>query len=146
MRTLSKSPRQTRTIAARLAKKIAGVKGPVIITLKGELGSGKTTFIQGFVKALGVRAKVKSPTFLLVRHYELSGGGDRKTKNVYHVDCYRVAKWQELRSLDIQDILKDENSVVLIEWPERISKILPKKKISVSLHHKGATAREIITP
>ena len=139
MQSVSHSPRETQKIAAALAKKIAGRRGPVIITLRGELGAGKTTFVQGFVRALGIHARVKSPTFLLIRHYPIKTTG----RAVYHVDCYRVMKWQDLRPLDIQAILKDSRNIVLIEWPERIKPILPKKKTQIVLHHKTPRTRSI---
>ncbi len=139
MHTVSKSPRETQDIAADLARKVVGTKGPVIITLKGNLGAGKTTFVQGFIRALGIKARVKSPTFLLIKHYVLA----KKGKNVYHVDCYRVMKWQELKPLDIAHILQDPRNIVLIEWPEKIKKILPKKHISVQLGHHSPSRRSI---
>ncbi|MCI0420691.1 MAG: tRNA (adenosine(37)-N6)-threonylcarbamoyltransferase complex ATPase subunit type 1 TsaE [Acidobacteria bacterium] len=144
MKTVSKSPAETKSIAARLArqtvKKGAGT-GARVIALEGELGAGKTTFVQGFVRALGIREKVKSPTFLLIKSYKL------KAKNfsfLYHIDCYRVNNWKELAPLEIRHILASTENIVLVEWPERIKAILPKKKILVHLDHLGPKKRRII--
>ena len=83
----SGSEKETQKIAGSLASKVINSKKPVIIALEGELGAGKTTFVRGFLRSLGVKDKVKSPTFVLMRHYKK---GD---KEIYHLDCYRnVAK------------------------------------------------------
>ncbi len=142
MQLVSKSPHQTKRFAAQLAHKIASGTSslPVVIALEGELGAGKTTFVQGFAKALGVTSKVRSPTFLLIKSYKLK---NLSYKLLYHVDCYRVRDWRDLVPLEIRSILKDHRNIVLIEWSERVSRLLPAKRVRVHLDHQDARTRHI---
>lgn len=131
---LSSSALTTKRLAAFLAQEILKsepyFKNALIIGLSGSLGSGKTTFIQGFARGLGVKQRLPSPTFLIVRNYKLSAS--RRTKNyklLYHVDCYRLEKPKELTALGFKEIAKNRHNIVLIEWADKIKKILPKDKI-----------------
>lgn len=106
----SSSPLDTQKIANSLA---SDFKNGGVIALSGELGSGKTTFVQGFAKGLGITEKIISPTFLLIRQYPL---GDYF---FYHIDLYRLSS-VETKDLGLKEILTSPNNIVLIEWPERI--------------------------
>jgi tRNA threonylcarbamoyladenosine biosynthesis protein TsaE len=129
LRVLSQSPRQTKTIARLLAKEILQEKRhhAQLILLSGPLGSGKTTFVQGFGRAVGVKKNISSPTFLLMRPYP--AGGER---TFWHVDCYRIKKPNQLLALGIRDVLGDAKNIVLVEWPEGIKNILPRRSTLVS--------------
>ena len=137
----SNSPKETQKIASNLAVKTKGA----IIALEGELGAGKTTFAQAFAKALGVKAKIKSPTFNIIKKYSVP----TKTYNLkpktylYHIDCYRLKDQKEAILLGIKDIFKEPDCFVLIEWPERIKKILPEKLILVHIDHIAPRKRKI---
>lgn len=113
---ITSSSEETKQFAANLAKKFNGG----ILALSGELGAGKTTFVQGFAKGLGIKEKIISPTFIIIRQYPT---------NFYHIDLYRVENFQEL---GLKEILENPNNIVLIEWAEKI-KDLPKntKKITI---------------
>ena len=87
-----------------------------IIFLKGDLGSGKTTFSQIFLKILGFTGRVKSPTYTLIEPYEING------QKVYHLDLYRLQSDDELYHLGLSDLLNEE-AIFLIEWPERLSSL-----------------------
>ncbi|MEK7194828.1 MAG: tRNA (adenosine(37)-N6)-threonylcarbamoyltransferase complex ATPase subunit type 1 TsaE [Patescibacteria group bacterium] len=140
MRIVTKSTKETRALASKMAREILSAKNishATVIALKGNLGAGKTTFVQGFIKVLLPKARVKSPTFLLIKHYP------RRGKDVYHIDCYRVKGPSDLKSLEIKEVLANPKNIVLIEWPERIQKILPKNKIIVSMRHKNENERLI---
>jgi len=100
-----------------------------VVALKGELGSGKTTFVQGVAKGLGVRERVLSPTFVILKFYKLQ---TKNYKLLYHIDCYRIKNKRDLLALGWDKIVSDPKNLVLIEWPERIQKILPKDTISIS--------------
>lgn len=143
---LSKSEKETQKIAGDLAHKIIGSKAPVVIALEGELGAGKTTFVQGFAKILGVKVKVKSPTFVLMKKYPFFTISRKlKTKNyLYHLDCYRARDHRDLLTLDLRSLFKSSNNIVLIEWPERVVKILPKKLIRVHIDHIDTNKRKIM--
>lgn len=90
---------------------------PCIIFLFGNLGAGKTTFVRGFLKGLGFKGRVKSPTFTLVEEYFLEG------KKIYHFDFYRVHDPEELAYMGLRDYFED--SIVFIEWPEYALDFLP---------------------
>ncbi|MEK9173051.1 MAG: tRNA (adenosine(37)-N6)-threonylcarbamoyltransferase complex ATPase subunit type 1 TsaE [Patescibacteria group bacterium] len=107
-------------------------KCALILALKGDLGAGKTTFVQGFLRGLGVRGRVNSPTFVLMKRFKLR---DSRFTNAYHIDCYRVKKSAELSSLGLKEIFSDPKNIVLVEWPERIKNILPKSSINLVFNH-----------
>ena len=119
-RIITNSTTQTKKMGKKLAQTL---KDNEILILVGELGSGKTTFVKGLAKGLGVDANITSPTFVLVKSYKL------KTKSydkIYHIDCYRLTP-EELAALNFQEIINNPQNIILIEWAEKIKKILPKK-------------------
>ena len=140
----SKSEKETQKIAGVLALKVIKYKRPVVIALEGELGAGKTTFVKGFAKALGIKAKIKSPTFVLMKQYPiLSKNYNLKPKTLFHLDCYRVRDHRDLATLDLKSLFESPDNIVLIEWSERVSKILPKKLIKVHIDHMDKNMRKI---
>jgi len=108
------------------------VKDAVILALKGNLGSGKTTFTQGFLKGLGIRKKITSPTFVIQKNYRLRTTHYRRA---YHIDCYRIKKSQELLILGIKEIFDNPKNIILIEWPEKIKNILPKERFNLKFEY-----------
>ena len=145
MKFKMQSPVQTKKIARELALNL--IKSPLnnkqalAITLKGDLGAGKTTFTQGFLRGLGVKSKITSPTFVIIKTYNLKLTTDNLYKKAIHIDCYRMKNAKDILVLGFKDILSDPKNIILIEWPERVSKILPKNKISIILEH-GKTLSE----
>ncbi len=130
------SPAETKKFARLLAKKLTKKRlcqrGALILALVGDLGSGKTTFVQGFLRGLGIRGRITSPTFVLMKNYKL------KTMNyklACHIDCYRIKKPNELIKLGIKEILENPQNIVLIEWAERVKKNLLKNTIWLKLEH-----------
>jgi tRNA threonylcarbamoyladenosine biosynthesis protein TsaE len=116
------APEQTREVAAAVAELL----GPGdVVSLTGDLGAGKTCFVQGAARALGVTDPVASPTFVLVREY-------RGTLPVYHVDVYRLDRFQEVLDLGFEDLL-DPGGVVFIEWGDAIDSLLPTSRLEVRL-------------
>jgi tRNA threonylcarbamoyladenosine biosynthesis protein TsaE len=133
----------TKKIGAKLAQKIIKIKtkNAIVAALFGDLGSGKTTLIKGFLFALGIRKKIISPTFILMRKFHLK----KFNKNVYHLDLYRILKNKDLKILNLDELIKDPQNILLIEWPEKILKKLPKKTIKLYLKHGNKESeREII--
>lgn len=143
MEFLSKSPQETKKIAADLARKILKTKKGVVIALEGELGAGKTTFIQGFAKVLGIKEKIKSPTFVLMKKYKLETRNRKLETNLYHLDCYRVWDDKDLKIPELKEIIQSSYNIVLVEWAERVKKILPKKHITIHIDHIGVNERKI---
>jgi len=137
MEIITKSVRETQKIAEILAQKILKsnkIDKSLIIALEGDLGSGKTTFIQGFAKGLGIKEKVLSPTFVILKRFKIRENlcsNSCKLENLYHIDCYRIIKPKEILDLGFKELLKDYQNIVIIEWAERVKKILPRKRINI---------------
>ncbi len=123
----SHSAEETKKIAANLAKKIP--QG--VIALNGNLGAGKTTFVQGFAKGLGIKEKIISPTFVLIRQHKIPNF----KKTLYHIDLYRIEDTEKFKQIGLEEILSNQNNIVLIEWAEKIKKFLPKSTIRINLEN-----------
>lgn len=119
-----------------LAKKMAGKIKSGVIALTGELGAGKTTFVQGFAKGLGIKEKIISPTFVLIRQYPIPN----TSRILYHIDLYRLEGFTEL---GLKEIIGDPNNIVLIEWAEKAEKYLPENTIRVTMEKTSQTERKI---
>ena len=100
----------------------------MVVTLQGELGTGKTTFVRGLLRARGIRGAVKSPTYTLVEHYPIS------SLYFFHFDFYRFTNPNEWDSAGMSDYFRDD-AVCLVEWPERVGDRLPKPDLALSLSY-----------
>jgi tRNA threonylcarbamoyladenosine biosynthesis protein TsaE len=127
----SRSPQETAKIAARLAR---GLEVADVVTVSGELGSGKTTFIRGACRALGVEAPVTSPTFTVGHRY--AGNPD-----VSHIDLFRFAGISAAEWGDLEPYFED--AVCFVEWPEAAGDALPRVRVAVALRHAGGDRRMI---
>lgn len=146
MKYITKSPKETEKLAGFLLAKFLkkDYENALVIALEGELGAGKTVFVKGTAKSLKLRVKIKSPTFVLMRKYGL--GSDLKfkdLKHLYHLDCYRLRDHRDLKILGIKEILNNPDNIVLIEWSDRVKKILPKNQIKVHIDHISKNKRKI---
>lgn len=153
----SESVSQTKKIAENLAKKILSNsikkqnKQAVVLTLYGDLGSGKTTFLQGFANALKIKEKITSPTFVILKKFPIPVQHQRLHtidtkpifKNFYHIDCYRIENSEEMLELDFNDIISNPKNIIAIEWPEKIKKILPKNRITIKFSFISQNQRKI---
>ena len=147
------SAKETQKLAADLARKTVDskpLKHAHILALEGELGAGKTTFIQGFARALKIKQRITSPTFVLMRHYKLGTGNPGRPLDsglgwelLIHIDAFRLKDWHDLASLGIKDILAAPGNIVLIEWAERVQPILPKKHTKIHIDHLEKNTRKI---
>ncbi len=135
--TISHSPEETQAIAAKLARSI--ISGTTIILL-GNLGAGKTTFVQGFGQSLGVKRMI-SPTYVLLRQYPLKKDD---LKMLYHADLYRLSNSQEVVDIGLPEIWSDPSNILLIEWPEKILPLLPDNTIKVEIKVLSDERRQII--
>lgn len=133
----STSPEQTQQIAQDLAKNF---KGGEVVALFGDLGVGKTTFIQGLARGLGIKRRITSPTFIIVRPYEINI--NNRPITFYHVDLYRPQSRQDLKSLGLEEITRPD-SIVAIEWSEKIKNLLPSKRIDVKIEVTPDESRKI---
>ncbi len=122
------SAQDMEALGARLAQVCSGA---ALITLQGELGTGKTTLVRGLLRRLGHPGKVKSPTYTLVEPYEV---GKRR---IYHFDLYRLGVAEELDDIGLRDYL-DAESLCLVEWPERGAARLPASDLHIALDYTAA--------
>jgi len=134
---LTKSAKQTQKLGEGLAYRL---KGGEIIGLIGELGSGKTTFVQGLAKGLGIKKRVLSPTFIFVRPYNLFP----IPYTLFHIDLYRIKTSEDAKDLGLEEIWSDPKNIVVIEWAEKIKDILPEKTIKIYFEYLGEKKRRII--
>lgn len=127
------SAAETKKIGSDLAARIHR-EGPgdsaAVVALFGELGAGKTTFVQGFWRGLGLRGRPTSPTFVLMRRTPLTG----EFRNVYHIDAYRVSSW-DFVAFGFERIVSDPRNIILVEWADRIRDLLPRSTRWVDLAH-----------
>lgn len=145
---ITNNSEETQKLAAKFAKNL---KRGEVIALYGDLGSGKTTFTQGLAHALGIHKKIISPTFIIIRSYHINrippflkgGGGISSTQFLYHIDLYRVHNENDLLDLGFDDILTGKQNIVVIEWPEKIEKILPKNRIKINFEYLDENKRQI---
>lgn len=148
---ITNGAKQTQKIGEMLGKEL---RGGEVLCLSGELGSGKTTFAQGVLKELGAKGPWTSPTFLVMKHYkeenpkpktqnpDKSQVSKSKITNIYHVDCYRI-KSQDIIDLGWEEIIADKNNIVIVEWAERIRKIIPKRAVWFKFTHFENDRRKI---
>jgi tRNA threonylcarbamoyladenosine biosynthesis protein TsaE len=129
---VTETAEDTRKVAEALAELL--VPGDVV-SLTGDLGAGKTTFVQGAARGLGVTDQVASPTFVLVREY-------RGDVPVYHLDVYRLDRMQEVIDLGFEDLL-DPAGVVFVEWGDAILPLLPDEHLRVELRSQDGDARRL---
>ncbi len=113
--------------------------GNFLIALNGDLGSGKTTFIKGLGRGLGIKNKITSPTFLMVRRYSILK--NKKYKNFYHVDAYRIKTKRDLEVTGIEAALSGQNNIIAVEWADLIKKHLKNKTLSIYIKHKNENKR-----
>ncbi len=135
VKTTTKSGEETRELAKDLAEKILASKNQPnarLVALVGDLGAGKTTFVQGFAKALGIKEKVVSPTFVILKYYRLHVSCFR---NLIHIDAYRINDSKEIKDLGWKNMAKNSENIILIEWAENIKKILKKPYFLVNFEH-----------
>ena len=104
----------------------------MVIGLQGELGAGKTYFAQKFGEVAGVKEQMVSPTFVIMKFYEIDWCGYKK---LIHVDAYRLEHEDELLNLGWNDLIRDPENLILIEWPERVENILPKDAKRIVFKH-----------
>ncbi|KKU14630.1 tRNA (adenosine(37)-N6)-threonylcarbamoyltransferase complex ATPase subunit type 1 TsaE [Candidatus Wolfebacteria bacterium RIFCSPLOWO2_01_FULL_45_19] len=139
------SSKTTKLLAAMLAREVLRTrpeKRAVVIALEGELGAGKTTFVQGFIKACGISSRVTSPTFLIMRKFQIPNS---RFQILFHIDAYRLNNSGELPALGFREILSDPQNIVLIEWADKIKKIIPKNAVWIKFGHGAKSDERIIS-
>lgn len=157
----TKNAQETKKLGLALAQSLMGNSGQLttllysnvvpkssalVLELCGELGSGKTTFVKGLARGLGIKAKITSPTYVFARSYKFSPfkiNGQVKNK-FYHLDLYRLDDANDavvLNSIEFQEIINDPSAVVAIEWAERLSTKIKSVQIHFDYDDSGRSIR-----
>lgn len=159
MKYISNSPKETKKIAAKILKQARKKerKGALVLALRGDLGAGKTNFVQGIGEYLKISRNITSPTFVIMKLYSLGVRPSCATvaepegltlqepfSTLYHFDCYRILVSKEILDLEWKDIISKKENLILIEWAENIKDILPKNSVWVIIKDKTENKREII--
>lgn len=137
---ITRSVRETEDAGSRFA---ADLKTGDIVLLTGELGAGKTTFVQGVARALYVKSRVISPTFVLVRKHR--GKFNSKKINLYHIDLYRLEGSLEIKNLGLDDIFEDISGIFLIEWGEKHENLKATYEVSIEVLNNDERKIRILT-
>lgn len=134
---ISKNIKETNEISKIFLEKILKDKNvknlATVVGLSGDLGAGKTSFTQSVAKYLGVKNKITSPTFVIIKKYSLK---NKKHKFLFHLDAYRLKDEKELLQLGWKEIISNKENLVFIEWPENVQKVIPKHTRFINISHK----------
>jgi tRNA threonylcarbamoyladenosine biosynthesis protein TsaE len=148
MRWISNSEAETVRFGEEFGKQY--ISSGVVVCVHGELGAGKTHFIKGIAGSLGIdERELTSPTFALANEFEMEGqagngqAGSTDLRQLYHLDCYRFEKPEELLELGVEDYLYPQHAATIIEWPERIARLIPENAIHVIIDVISETERAI---
>lgn len=163
---VTRSASETRKLSRDVAMEIlrhSSRKHATVVALVGELGAGKTTFAAAFVRALGIKTRIQSPTFVLIKTYSVPHVRGKQlvicdkrrsshaacyslhATRLVHIDCYRLERPAELMHLGLRETLRDPNAVILIEWAERIRQVLPKGTVWINFMYGNRKNERIIT-
>ena len=136
------SYKQTQKLGEDFGKEILKMgpqKEAIVLSLYGNLGGGKTTFLQGLAKGFKIKEKVLSPTYVILKRFKIN----KVFKNLYHIDCYRLKDSKDILELDFKKIILDPENIIAVEWPEKIKEVLPKKAIRIDFKFIDEKTREI---
>jgi tRNA threonylcarbamoyladenosine biosynthesis protein TsaE len=137
---VTKSSTETKLLGEKFGESLQGGES---VALYGDLGSGKTTFVQGIAQGLGITRRIVSPTFIILKTYPLA----KKKNNIdtfYHADLYRIQGEKDAQSIGLGEILKQNDVVTVIEWPEKIEELLPQKVRKIRFAYLSENERSII--
>lgn len=137
MKIISRSEKETQKIAEKFSKKLQGGE---VIGLIGELGAGKTAFVKGLAKGLGIKKIINSPTFVVMKVYPVI---HKTITQLVHVDAYRVKSTKALIGIGLEDYINSTESVVVIEWADLVEELLPKKKALINFNHESEKERKL---
>lgn len=136
LKLITKSSEETISVASKLAKTL---KKPLVISLVGDLGAGKTTFTKGFALGLGIDENITSPTFTILNEY-------KGENNLYHFDMYRLSSKEEADELGFEEYfdLSKLDGITVVEWAENVKGLLPNLHTEIEIRKVDDETREII--
>lgn len=135
---ITKSEAETKEVAKEFTK--AFLKNGGVVGLFGQLGSGKTTFVQAVGSTLGIKEKILSPTFIFIRNYKLA----KLNKILFHIDLYRLEGSKDLENLGLREIFENPNNIVVVEWAEKLGKLLPKDTVKIKFEILDKNTRRLL--
>jgi len=135
---ISQNSQATIKFGQSLAQKFVGGE---VLALVGDLGAGKTCLSQGIAKGLGLKRKINSPTFVIMKVYNLKN--KKPIKKFCHIDAYRLTSAADLIAIGALDYLNRADTVTVIEWAEKVKGIWPKNTILINIEHRTAQTRKI---
>jgi len=142
-------PEFVRNVTATLALERTNIKA-VVLGLEGDLGSGKTTFVQQLARQMGIRESVVSPTYVLMKKYDLPQtlnpwGQKRRFKTLIHIDAYRLEFPEQFAQLKPETFMRDPSAIVVIEWFDKVADVLPEPDVLLKFSSEGVeeTTRNI---
>lgn len=139
---ITNSSEETQKLGADFAKRLYCIS---VLAFYGDLGSGKTTFAQGLAQGLGIKKRIISPTFVIMRTYKINLKSQiSKLKTFCHIDLYRIKGERDIKELGLIEIMNDPKNIVAIEWPEKIKDLLPQKRIDIFFEYLDENKRKII--
>jgi tRNA threonylcarbamoyladenosine biosynthesis protein TsaE len=143
---LTELPQYVRNVRSML-KLLPSKNSATVVWLKGDLGAGKTTFVQGLAKEMEIEGDIQSPTYVLMKSYSVPNnrtqfGSIRRFHTLVHIDAYRLKDAAEFAALKPETFLSDPQTLVLIEWPERVEGALPKPDMTISFTSENAQEKE----
>ncbi|TSC88987.1 MAG: UPF0079 ATP-binding protein [Microgenomates group bacterium Gr01-1014_5] len=139
----TQSAEETKKIGRDFANRLKGHNG-IVLALVGDLGSGKTTFVQGLAEGLGIKEKIISPTFILQRQYEIPKNKSQIT-NFYHIDLYRLEGniEDEITKIGLKDTWGKPENITVIEWADKSRESIPASAIWITFEQIDETRRKI---
>ncbi len=144
MKQVTRSLSETHELARAFISGLSpGVRGATVLGLTGNLGAGKTAFMQGMAAALGVQETVTSPTFVLEKIYRLEG---QSFSRLVHIDAYRLEGPRELAALGWDELLESPSTLICVEWAERVETVLPENTRRLKFTFIDTETREIEIP
>lgn len=135
MEIITKSSQQTQNLGEKIG---FDLKPGTVIALSGDLGSGKTTFLKGLARGLGIKKRIVSPTFVFVKQY-FAG-----KVNFYHADLYRIENLKDTQGLGLKELFEDPDGVTAVEWAEKFPEIFPKETIKMNFTYLNDQERKIV--
>jgi tRNA threonylcarbamoyladenosine biosynthesis protein TsaE len=143
MEIVSKSLEETGLAAQNFLNTLGSSEGTLLIALSGDLGAGKTAFVQACASILGVKSSITSPTFVIMKKYSLVG---QNFKQLVHIDAYRLKNGDELNKLRFQELFNEKGNIIFLEWPENVSDALPEVKFELRFFFVDQNTRKIELP
>ncbi len=140
MRIFSRKLEETEQVAQTFVEGLSSGGAACVVTLQGDLGAGKTTFSQAVGRVLRVEENMHSPTFVIMKVYGIDYHG---FKNLIHIDAYRLEKESELLHLGWEELIRESENLILIEWPENVSGLIPPSARRIFLKFIDESTREI---